>query len=225
MQCEETRKYLFEYHEGRLPDLERQAVDKHLEQCAECSGLLSEIWEMALVASSWREQTVPRWNRRALFFSDTSLYLPWLNLASVAASVVILVVLIFQVEIRSTADGLVLAAGGSGNAITLEELDRRFRERDLELADVLATNNERLTAQQVATNQLLLRTILQTSREERREDLMDVMSVWQSDRQQMTQMTEESFGYLIRTQLAGQRQLQELSSAVRDLDIREDNNL
>ena len=86
-------------------------------------------------------------------------------------------------------------------------------------------NAERLTSQQIATNQLLLRAILDTSRQERREDLGDMMVLWDTDRQKRSQMTEESLRYLIRNQAEDKRELRDLSQALRGYDNQQDENL
>ena len=67
--------------------------------------------------------------------------------------------------------------------------------------------------------------MLQTSRRERRDDLMNVMAAWDNDRQRQEQMTEESLLYLIRNQAEDKRELRDLSTALRGLNIEEDNNL
>lgn len=225
MQCDETRKLLVEYSEGALADLERRAVDRHLEQCSECNALLSEIWEFSLMATDWQEQPVPRWNRRTALVGASSPGVPWLNLVSLAASLLVLLVLVLRVEVRITEAGTRIAFGGPQETVTSAELDQRLEARDKQIQGLLTDNLQTLTAQQLAANQLLLRSVLDVSRQERREDLVSVMSVWATDRQRMERATGESLDYLIRNQVAGQRELQQISSVLRELDLREDNHL
>ncbi|MDX9928719.1 MAG: zf-HC2 domain-containing protein [Bacteroidales bacterium] len=43
MNCREINRYLFSYAEGQLSDEESIAVEKHLEACSECKGIVDEI--------------------------------------------------------------------------------------------------------------------------------------------------------------------------------------
>jgi len=235
LQCEETEKYLFEFAEGSLTELQRKSVDQHIQQCDACSRLLHDIWETSLQSVNWQEVTVPRWDKRSLFFGtsrarpDSSplgrFSFPWLNLVSVTASALVLVVVLFRVEVLTNENGFSVSFAGQNNLVSTEELDRRLSSVQQDNQRSFNTNVDRLTTQQVATNQLLLRTILEANRQERREDLSNMMVLWDSDRQRRSQMTDESLRYLIRNQAEDKLELRDLSLAVRSFNNQQDDNL
>ena len=228
MQCEETEKYLFEFTDGGLTDLEHTAVDQHLQQCAECSRLLSEIWETASQSANWQDVSVPHWEKRSLFFGagrDQPGSWPWLNLVSVAASALVLIVVLFQVEVMSSETGFTISFAGQKNLVSQDELQRSLSMVRQESDRAFNANVDRLTSQQVTTNQLLLRSILEASRQERREDLGTMMVLWDSERDRRNQMTEESLRFLIRNQAEDKRELRGLTQALRSIDNPQDENL
>ncbi len=228
MQCEETEKYLFEFTEGGLTDLERKAVDQHLQQCAECSRLLNDIWETALQGANWQDVPVPRWEKRTLFFGHGRAGpggWPWLNLVSVAASALVLVAVLVKVEVMTSDDGFAISFSGQNDLVSEEELAQRLTSVQRETERSFNANVDRLTSQQVTTNQLLLRSILETSRQERREDLGNMMVLWDSDRQRRNEMTEESLRFLIRNQAEDKRELRDITQTLRSIDNLQDNNL
>ena len=225
MQCEEAEKYLFEFSDGGLTDLERTAVDQHIQQCESCAALLGEIWETESQAANWRDLPAPNWDKRSLFFGSPAIRLPWLNLAGLSATALLLVVVLFRIEVTSSDRGLSVSFAGQNNVVSSEEFERRLSMLQEDSQRSFNVNAERLTSQQIATNQLLLRAILDTSRQERREDLGDMMVLWDTDRQKRNEMTEESLRYLIRNQAEDKRELRDLSQALRGYDNQQDENL
>lgn len=73
---------------------------------------------------------------------------------------------------------------------------------------------QKLTSQQVETNQLLLRTVLSASQQERREDLGNLLVLWEEELNSSTLSTEESLRFLIPEQLQDRREIQDLNAAI-----------
>ena len=63
MDCEACESQLFEFHEGNLSPKSAADISRHLEQCDRCSELLSDIWQMGLVATRWQDERVPNFDR------------------------------------------------------------------------------------------------------------------------------------------------------------------
>jgi hypothetical protein len=225
LQCEEAEKYLFEFSDGGLTDLERKAVDQHIQQCEPCAALLNDIWETELQSANWRDLPAPNWEKRSLFFGSPAYRLPWLNLAGISVTALLLVVVLSRVEVTSSDNGLSVSFAGQNDLVSSQEFERRLSMLQEDTERSFNVNAEQLTSQQVATNQLLLRAILDTSRQERREDLGNMMVLWDTDRQQRNQMTEESLRYLIRSQAEDKRELRDLSQVLRGYDNQQDENL
>ena len=71
---------------------------------------------------------------------------------------------------------------------------------------------------QVTTNQLLLRTVLDTSRAERREDLQNLVYLLEESQAERDTSTAESLRFLINSQLRDRQQIRELSDALLQVD-------
>ena len=159
MSCEQCEGQLFDFHEGRLAADQAAAVDQHLKHCDACSGLLNDIWQMSLVASRWQEQSVPQWERHSAFFSRSSWQFP--QMLATAASLLALVLVLTDVHFVSSDAGLTLRMGRA-DYVSASALDD-FRAAQ---QDELDQGFQRLTAQQVASNQVILNSMLETSRSE-----------------------------------------------------------
>jgi hypothetical protein len=143
----------------------------------------------------------------------------------VTASALVLVAVLFRVEVMTDEKGFTISFAAQDNPVSAGELEQRLSMVQQDYQRSFNANLNRLTSQQVATNQVLLRTILETSRQERREDLGDIMVLWDSDRQRRNQMTQESLRYLIRNQAEDKRELRDLSQALRSYDNQRDEKL
>jgi hypothetical protein len=134
-------------------------------------------------------------------------------------------VVLFQVEVMSSETGFTISFAGQKNLVSQDELQRSLSMVRQESDRAFNANVDRLTSQQVTTNQLLLRSILEASRQERREDLGTMMVLWDSERDRRNQMTEESLRFLIRNQAEDKRELRGLTQALRSIDNPQDENL
>ncbi len=211
--CDECKARLFDVEQ--LPQPEQRQVHAHLAHCDSCREDLAAIWELKRDATGWRAQPVPRWNRRQLFFEPS----PWhfrFQWAASFASVVVLVLVLTEARI-STIDGLTIDfAGVEDRFVSQTEFTRQLVSLQEQQQATLDTNVRKLTNQQITTNQLLLRTVLDASREERREELGNMLVLWEADQDQRTMSTEESLRYLIASQVQDRREIEQLSSVILD---------
>ncbi len=76
-----------------------------------------------------------------------------------------------------------------------------------------------LNSQQVAANQLLLRTVMEMSREERKEELSTLLSVWDYNQDQRSQQTEESLSVLFASQLEDKRNIDQINRLLRQASL------
>ena len=218
MQCEQCESLLFEFNEGILSAELSADVDSHLKSCDECALLLNDIWQMGLVSSRWQDQNVPLWNRRAHFFSKSNWQFP--QLLATAASFLALVIVLSDVHFVTNDDGITLTAGRSdyvseSKLVSLKaEQDAAFDQRF-----------QKLTTQQVASNQLIVRTLLQTSRQERREDFTTLVSYWNETQAAQYEETEDSLRYLIASQAEDQKDIRQLNAAFQDINLRRGNDM
>lgn len=214
MNCEQCKPLLFELIDQKISSEDRASVNEHLDDCGECSSLLSEMWDMQAMATRWQDKPVPHWNRRAAYFEGVS-WFPMLQVASGFASVIVMVLVLAQVQV-STNDGLTVHFGKAlvDEAYVDARLENRLNEFEQNQQAMLATNIDRLTDQQAASNQLVLRTLLETNRQERRDEMTQLVTLLDEAQSQRTERTEASLRYLIASQLEDRRNIQQLGQAI-----------
>ncbi len=213
--CEQCKDKLFDLVGSELPALEQQLVDKHLQHCEQCSADLTAIWDLQSKASQWHNERVPRWNRQRFFFEPS----PWplrMQWAASFASIMVLILVMMEARI-STVDGLTLDfADNESTFISREELSLELASFQNQQQSQLKSSVQRLTGQQIVTNQMLLRTILETNRQERRQDMGNMLVLWEAAQDQYSMSTEESLRFLITSQAQDRREIRALNSALID---------
>lgn len=219
--CNEYRDLLPELVDGQLSALQKQRADQHLNQCDDCSETLSLLWQMHAAASRWEDQPIPHWNRRRTFFPGVS-WLPNLQWVSSITSVIVLVLVITQASV-STADGLSIRFG-ERSSVTEVALAQVLKELELRQNTRFNQRVSNLSSQQLASNQLLLRTVLEMSREERKEELSTLLTVWDYAQVQRAQQTKESISLLLVSQLEDKRNINQINRLLRQASV-EGNNL
>jgi hypothetical protein len=213
--CEQCKNKLFDLVGSELPPLEQQLVDKHLQRCEECNADLANIWDLQSKASHWQDDRVPRWNRKQFFFEPS----PWpvrMQWATSFASIMVLILVMTEARI-STADGFAVDFSRSDSTfISQQEVGSQLVSFQNQQESQLDASVQRLTNQQIATNQLLLRTILDTSRQERRADLGNMLVLWEEAQDQRSMSTEESLRFLIKSQARDRLEINDLTNALTD---------
>ena len=224
MQCKQAQLWLFELVDGSLSSSLKNEVDQHLHSCDECSAVLQEIWEMNIKSSAWVDVEAPDWNHRTHFFGSRP-KLPWLQLATTLCSIMLLAVVLFRVEVTNNESGFQVSFSGQNAYVSNQELSTRLKELELNNQRYVNNNLNTFATQQLATNQLILRTALDASRLERREDLGTVMSAWNQDREHLQQSTEDSMKYLLQNQLDDRRNIGNLTNVLKTISYQQDSNI
>lgn len=209
--CEQCKSLLYDVVDGSISTADRQSVNAHLEHCQDCNTLLSELWDLAAMAMRWQERPVPHWNRRGFFYEPRS-WFSFAQVASACASVLVLILVLSQVQI-STANGLTVHFGDTfaSPREVAQQIDALRTEQEM----LLKASMDRISNQQAASDQLVLRTLLETSRSERRQDMSNLVTVLQEAQTQEVQRTEASLKYLIAGQLEDRRDIHQLGQAIR----------
>ncbi len=211
--CEQCQANLFDFAEDRLAPLEKQLVDQHLQHCVDCQDELSAIWHLESRASEWQDQSVPAWNRKRFFFEPS----PWpFRMQWVASFVSLLVLVLVLAQARvSTIDGLTISFAGNNDYVSRQDMMQQIAKLEDQQQTHLESSVQKLRSQQITTNQLLLRTIMDANRLERREDLGNLLVLWEQIQDQRSLSTEESLRFLISSQVQDRREIQELNNALR----------
>lgn len=220
--CEQSQNLLMDFIDKNLNPLQKQCMDQHLSHCEDCNASMQQLWEMQGIATQWQDESVPRWERRKTFFESYE-WFPKLQLASTFATMLVLVLVLGNAQI-STSDGLKISFGeDEKNYLTRSDLEQKISllqdQLNIQQREQLQKNVSDLTSRQAATNQLLLRTILNRSREERREDMDTLMTNLYLSQNQQTESTNKSLRTLLVNQLEDRRNINQLNNLLHQASL------
>lgn len=211
--CEQCKTQLFDFVDNKLLVLEQQVVDQHLQQCDDCNAQLRSIWNLHSKASHWHDEPVPAWNKKHFFFEPSAwpMRMQW---ATSFASILVLILVLTEARI-STVNGLTIDfASGNELYVSQSQLTEQLQRAKIQQQTLLDSSVQKLTGQQIETNQLLLRTVLNTSRQERRQDLGNMLVLWEEVQDQRSLSTEESLRFLISSQFQDRQEIEDLHNAL-----------
>ena len=125
----------------------------------------------------------------------------------------VLVLVLVNAQV-STSKGLQVSFGEK-DFLTNADLEQKITSLQSQLNDQqseqLQRNVANLSSRQVATNQLLLKTILERSREERREDIDTLLTNWYLSQNYQTEQTNESLRTLLFNQVEDRRNINQIN--------------
>lgn len=220
--CEHCQDQLFDFQEGRLSPESAAAIDDHLKSCGECSAMLNDIWQMNLVATRWQDQAPHNYFRdNSHAVQRTSWRFP--ELFATAASVLAMVLVLTDASV-DTSNGIALRFGGSDN-LSMQHFEAYQQEQTNQWNQRLDDMANQLATRQVASDQLVLRSVLQASREERREELNTLVNYWTTTQAQQYRETEENLRFLLASQAEDEKDIQQLSNAFRQINVQNSNNM
>ncbi|MBO6658213.1 MAG: zf-HC2 domain-containing protein [Pseudomonadales bacterium] len=206
LNCERCQELLFDFHEGRLDSEYTARVDRHLKTCNECSAFLNDIWQMGLVATRWQDQHPANYDRgRTADYQQQGWRFS--EVLATAASILAIVLVLTDASI-DTSNGVVLKFG-SDEYVS----EQTFAVYQAEQADRWDERLDELTARQVASDQLVLRSVLQASRQERKQELTTLVNYWNTTQAQQYRETEEHLRFLLTSQAEDEKDIRQLSNA------------
>ncbi|MBO9490261.1 hypothetical protein J7384_07800 [Endozoicomonas sp. G2_1] len=203
---------------------------------AQETALADETWQsrqatanfVSQVSKHSQDASVPNWHREATFDNgirqqSNTWWSQWLPISSMAFSCFALALVLFNVQLTTTEQGLTLAFGNANvanngasgventaDAERLNEqqlaqlsdvLDRRLQEFANQQKLILADHTNDLQAQQQSSNLQLASYILSTSRQERKEDFGDFIKFVNQQRKDDQLSQEIQFKQLEQTLL------------------------
>ena len=222
MNCEQCEAELFDFHEGNLSEAAAANIDAHLKGCEDCSALLSDIWQMNLVSSRWQDESPAL---SSIAPSAASLQSParqWQlpNVVAMAASILALVMVVTDTHITTDESGIAIRFGQPGYVTEDAMAAMSQKQSELFLSQI-----ERVADQQVASDQLVLRTVLEASREERRDETATLVSLWSATQARQAEQTQRNFRYLLASQAEDEKDIEQLSAAFQEITLRQGSDL
>lgn len=215
MQCDDYEKQLIDYEQGTLLPLEKSALEEHLGHCDVCAAQRAWLFEVNLMSSRWTDQSVPDWDRTRMLPKGRTgaaagnanvIQFRWPQLLASAASVVVVTLVMVQLFLVNNihADGYVSEAS----------LDTRLQDWSIQQENRLAEAVYTLTERQNEANEWMLTSLLETSRQERRQDLNTLAAVWSRHQEQQVNATGKGIRYLMAKQQEDDRELAQLRQAI-----------
>jgi len=221
MNCQECQDKLFDYDEGTLKTAFRSQVEVHLEECEDCAALLKDIWNMARMAHQWETTEVPRWQRKETFFSSKSW--EWPQMLAMAASIMAVVLVLSDVHLVNTEDGLTLKQGRDSQVS--QQLEQKFASYSKTQEELIDSRIADYAEQQSVNNQLLLSTVLDANRRERREDMTDLVNFWSTAQTQQHRETQDRLQYLLASQQEDEKDIRQIGEALKIISFQKGSDM
>lgn len=215
--------------ETGVPEPERvrrqEALQAHLHDCKDCRQALQAFERVAAELTQWSEQLPPDWDREALIGQEgppgrsasSGLWRLW-QWAPVAASLVLALAVVFNLQIERHDSGWQLAFAGDGASVTAEQLDQTLqafaaeqqqqREQDLE---VMLTAFAR---EQGEESRQLIHAAVKEMSDLNRESFEQLVDWVEIQRRRDLQLLEASFRDMLEREQQTVQSLQRLASHV-----------
>lgn len=192
------------YIEGTLSPSLKARCDAALYHCNHCREIHDQALALSRTPRFWQQQEVPRWNRARHAVQPPRQRGQWLAWSALVTSCFAVFLVLMQLEV-STTDGLRISFGGQVDEARLRQVvsDQMQQERrvwqEVQTAQLETLLSEYAERQEIA-NEVLLTQWLENTRRERRQDMEQLLSGWQSLRYQDQLILNEQISYLASSQ-------------------------
>ena len=232
MTCDRTADSLAEQmalNESGVAEPERvrrqNALQAHLHDCEDCQQALQAFDLVEAQLSQWSEQAPPDWDRAALIGqeplprrSGSRGHWPFWQWAPLAASLVLALAVVFNLQIERHDSGWQIAFAGAGTSGSAEQLDQRLQafaaeqqqQREQEFEVMLAA----FAREQGEENRQLLQAAVEEMSDLNRESFDQLVDWIEIQRRRDLQLMEASFRDMLEREQQTVQSLQRLASHV-----------
>ncbi len=231
MSCKQTELLVSDFFDEAVPHSQRMLHENHLQECAECQQALASAQAVNTHLLQWREQAAPTWNRRTAFIENEKAgpkrqrIFSWWQWVPLAASLVLTMAVLFNMQIRSTEDGFVVVFGSQtqmSRADIQQQLAQFEEQQRVSQAQEIATFTARLEERQDSNNTRLMAAVMtgvvdrvvEQFEESNSRGLQQVMAYVDGQRQQDLQTLQSSYQQLADSDYQTIRSVQQLASYV-----------
>ncbi|MES3007482.1 MAG: zf-HC2 domain-containing protein [Pseudomonadota bacterium] len=227
MTCKQTTALVVEYLESDLSAAQRSILEHHLRDCVHCRQELASVQQTQASLRSWQEEPVPQWNRIPASLqptekrhrSPTLFGWQWVPLA---ASFLLALAVLLNVQISTTPDGIVVAFGGAAGVseagvseVDVTEQLARFEEQQQQLQEEqLQAFTVRMEERQDAANARLMETMVSQFGETTSRSLEQVIAYVEEQRERDLQVLQSSYQQLADSDYETIRSVQQLATYV-----------
>lgn len=191
MTCKHTELLVSDLFDEAISQSQRTVHENHLHDCAECQLALADAESVTVRLSQWREQAVPAWNRGAAVAQNDKAptrhrIFSWWQWTPLAASLMLAMAVIFNVQISSTEEGFTVAFGNKTQMsaadvqMQLELFEARQERNNTQLmATVMTSVVDRVVEQFEASNSRSLEQVMAYVDGQRQQDMQALQSSYQ----------------------------------------------
>jgi hypothetical protein len=219
MSCPKTHYLLQEYFSEGLSAVARNELDRHLADCAHCNAQLESVLLAQQDLQQWQEQRVPHWDRHLELFRQehridrpvSRFWLSWQWLPT-AASLAMLCVLLFNVNVVSNDSGFSISFAGSsasGSNLNAQLADFEQAQR-LEMQQLVA----RVEGRQDSTNVQLLQAVMEQAQQSTADSFDQMYAYFEQQRLLDLQDMRAGYEQLVDSDYETIRSLQQLVNYV-----------
>lgn len=225
MSCPKTQHILMEYFTDRLPPVTRDEIERHLSVCQTCNAELESLLLASNRLEKWQDERVPHWNRgRELFHqhekdsssSNRNRFWQWFP---TAASLAMVLLMVFNTTIVSSNEGVTISFGGQGESPGIAGLEARFDQFSRELQasqdQVLSARLADMDDRQDRNNLRLMQAVLDQTQQTTAENFEQMYSYFEQQRQQDLTNVQVSYQQLVDSDFETLRSMQQLANYVR----------
>ena len=219
MSCPKTHYLLQEYFSENLSAVARDELDRHLTDCVHCNAQLESVLLAQQDLQQWQEQRVPHWDRHLELFRQehridrpvSRFWLSWQWLPT-AASLAMLCVLLFNVNVISNDSGFSISFVGSsasGSNLNAQLADFEQAQR-LEMQQLVA----RVEGRQDSTNVQLLQAVMEQAQQSTADSFDQMYAYFEQQRLLDLQDMRAGYEQLVDSDYEAIRSLQQLVNYV-----------
>ena len=218
MSCPKTQHVMLEYFAEDLSPVANEELQRHIDQCEHCSTELEAILLTHASLQKWQEEKVPHWDRGVELFrrehrshEPKSVSWRFWNWIPAAASCAMLVVMLFNTTISSSADGFSISFGSVPSSGQLESMVAELEQRQRSEMQALAAS---FTERQDSNNVQLLEAVMTQTQQATAENLEIIYTYFEQQRIQDLQAMRAGYQDLLDSDYETIRSLQQLAQYV-----------
>ena len=219
MSCPKTEHLLQEYFADNLATVAREELEKHLFECADCSHEMQALQKTQSSLQQWQEQRVPHWDRGMNLFQrehraaaqKTRIWPVWQWLPT-AASFAMLAVMLMNVSVVSSEQGVAVSFGSASDAAATwrAELAAVQAQQNAELQSLITRVEDRLDSNNVR----LLQAVMEQAQQTTAENFEQMYSYFEQQRLLDLQDMRVGYEQLVNSDYETIRSLQQLATFV-----------
>ncbi len=219
MSCPKTQHLMQEYFADDLAPFANDEMQRHLQQCADCSAELETLLMTRSQLHNWQDERVPHWDRGMELFrrehqqpqATQSFWGRW-QWFPTAASFAMLCILLLNTSIVSNEQGFSISfgAGDASAAIVDAQLAAFASEQQAQMQATLA----RIEARQDSNNVQLLQAVMEQTQQTTAENLERIYTIFEQQRLQDLQDMRAGYQQLVDSDYQTIQSLQQLAQYV-----------